>query len=133
MAQPAPIVVEVSPGELWDKITILRIKADRITDATKIQNVKAELAMLELAASKACAATGGLSELVARLSQVNTALWDVEDEIRDCERRKDFGLRFIELARSVYQLNDERGKVKREVNQLLGARMIEEKQYAKYD
>ncbi len=133
MAKPAPIVVEVSPGELWDKITILRIKVARITDATKFQNVKAELAMLELAAGKARAATGGLIELVARLSRVNAALWDVEDEIRDCERRQDFGSRFIELARSVYRFNDERSEVKREVNLLLGASIIEEKQYAKYD
>lgn len=131
MADMASIHVEISPGELWDKITILRIKAERIVDADKLRNVRHELSALQAAAARASVPTE-LGDVVGRLAEVNVALWDVEDEIRDCERRKDFGPRFIELARSVYRLNDERGDLKRRVNLLLGASIVEEKQYAAY-
>lgn len=131
MADASSILVEISPGELWDKITILRIKAERIVDADKLRNVRHELSALEAAAARASWPTE-LGDMARRLAEVNVALWDVEDEIRDCERRQDFGARFIELARSVYRLNDERGELKRRVNLLWGASIVEEKQYAAY-
>jgi hypothetical protein len=127
-----PILVEISPGELWDKITILRIKAERIADAGKLANVQRELAMLEAAGASACAMTAELNDLVARLGDVNRKLWDVEDDLRQCERRQDFTAHFIELARSVYRLNDVRGDLKRRINDALGASIREVKQYAAY-
>jgi hypothetical protein len=133
MNETPPILVEISPGELWDKITILRLKSERINDAAKVENVQRELAMLESVVVKASLSGPVLGALVRQLSQVNRALWDVEDEIRDCERQRDFGARFVELARSVYRHNDKRGEFKLQINTLLGARIVEEKQYVKYD
>ncbi len=131
MADASSILVEISPGELWDKITILRIKTERIADPGKLHNVLHELGVLEAAAAQATL-SGELSDVVRRLAEVNGALWDVEDEIRICERRQEFGPRFVELARSVYRLNDERGDLKRQINLLFGAIIFEEKQYAAY-
>jgi hypothetical protein len=130
--QAKPIRVEVAPGELIDKIAILQIKSERIADADKLKNVRAELQILEAARDGAMAATSELAALTAQLKQVNEALWEIEDGIRDCERARDFGPKFVELARSVYHTNDRRSALKRQINGLLGAKLIEEKSYAAY-
>ncbi|HPM81110.1 MAG TPA: DUF6165 family protein [Candidatus Anammoximicrobium sp.] len=130
--QAKPILVEVAPGELIDKITILQIKSERITDADKLRNVRIELEVLEAARDGAMPATGELGELTAQLKQVNEALWEIEDAIRDCEREQDFGPKFVELARSVYHSNDRRAALKRQINELLRSKLIEEKSYAAY-
>ena len=130
--QATPILVEVAPGELIDKITILQIKCERIADAAKLRNVRVELEVLEAARDGATAPSPELSALTAQLKQVNEALWEIEDAIRDCEREQDFGPKFVELARSVYHSNDRRAALKRQVNELLGSKLIEEKSYAAY-
>jgi len=129
---PRPITVEVAPGELLDKLTILRIKNRRITDPARLQNVRAELEVLEAARAESLGDSAELADLTAELTKVNEALWDIEDEIRVCERAGDFGPRFVELARSVYHRNDHRAAVKRRINELLGSKLIEEKSYATY-
>ncbi|GIX15736.1 MAG: hypothetical protein KatS3mg118_3695 [Paracoccaceae bacterium] len=126
------ILVPVSPGELIDKITILRIKARRITDARKLANVRTELALLEGVLSRCVPLEAPLPALVDELQAVNEALWQIEDDIRDCERRGDFGPRFVALARSVYRENDRRAALKRAINTALGSRIVEEKSYAPY-
>jgi hypothetical protein len=127
-----PIVVEIAPGELLDKITILEIKAERITDAEKLHHVQTELTALRAVRDRAIPASTELGELTAELRQVNGTLWDVEDAIRLCEREGDFGARFVELARSVYRHNDRRATLKRRINELLGSAIREEKQYTSY-
>jgi hypothetical protein len=127
-----PILVEIAPGELLDKITILEIKAERITDADKLHNVRTELAALRAVRDRAIPASTGLEELTAGLRQVNETLWDVEDAIRLCDRNGDFGERFVVLARSVYRHNDRRTALKRRINELLGSAIREEKQYTSY-
>lgn len=126
------INIEVGPGELIDKITILEIKAARIGDARKLANVRTELDVLSASRDSAVQPSRELAALTASLKQVNEALWDIEDEIRDCERAGDFGPRFIGLARSVYRRNDERASFKRQINDLLHAKIVEEKSYAAY-
>ena len=125
----ATISVPVSPGELIDKITILEIKRERITDAKKVSNVTAELELLTAARDRGVPASPELTQLTAELRRVNEALWDIEDAIRVCEDNRDFGPRFIELARSVYHQNDRRAALKRSVNELLGSKLVEEKSY----
>src|SRR5262245_7639785 len=127
-----PITVEVSAGELIDKITILQIKSARITDAAKLENVRRELAALEAARDGAIPRSEELDRLTGELRALNEALWEIEDEIRLCERRQDFGPRFVELARSVYHTNDRRSACKRRLNDLLGSRLVEEKAYTSY-
>ena len=126
------ISVEVSPGELIDKITILEIKLERIKDADKLANVKLEWETLSAARDAAIEPSGELERLSAELKQANERLWRIEDDIRDCERNKDFGDAFVELARDVYETNDTRAALKREINELLGSSLIEEKSYAAY-
>ena len=130
--QAKPILVEIAPGELIDKITILQIKSERIVAADKLKNVRVELEVLAAARDAAMPATAELADLTAQLKQINEALWDIEDAIRDCEREQDFGPKFIELARSVYHSNDRRAALKRQINELLGSKLIEEKSYAAY-
>ncbi|MBF0168292.1 MAG: hypothetical protein HQL45_11745 [Alphaproteobacteria bacterium] len=132
MTNNASILVEIPAGELIDKITILEIKAERIHDDAKLVNIRAELATLAQTRDQAMKASAELAALTAKLKSVNEALWVIEDDIRDCERAKDFGSRFIELARAVYITNDERANLKREINLLMGSRLIEEKSYAPY-
>ena len=103
-----PILVEIAPGELVDKITILEIKSERITDSSKLRHVHDELVVLEKARDQTMVPSAGLVALTADLKAVNEALWEIEDEIRQCERLGDFGPRFIQLARSVYRNNDHR-------------------------
>jgi hypothetical protein len=126
------IHVEIAPGELIDKITILQIKTERIAEAQKAANVRVELGLLLAAHERSVPASAALVDLTAQLKQVNEALWDIEDQIRICERDDDFGPRFVELARSVYHQNDRRAAVKRQINELLGSKIIEEKSYVKY-
>jgi hypothetical protein len=131
------IQVPVSWGELIDKIAILEIKSERISDAAKLANVRAELTALagvrdaNLPSDQKVLAS--LATLTADIKIVNEALWGIEDDIRDCERDKDFGPRFVELARSVYKTNDRRAALKRDINTLLGSELIEEKSYQSYE
>jgi hypothetical protein len=125
-----PLHVEVSPGELLDKITILQIKRARLVDPTKREHVLIELGSLQAARARALREPEALAPLVTELQRVNERLWDVEDELRRCEARQEFGPAFVELARSVYRLNDERARLKRRLNELCGSMLIEEKSYA---
>ncbi|MEQ8252351.1 DUF6165 family protein [Oceanibaculum nanhaiense] len=131
------IQVPVSWGELIDKIAILEIKSERISDAAKLVNVRTELAALagvrdaNLPSDQKVLAD--LATLTADIKKVNEALWEIEDDIRDCERDKDFGPRFVELARSVYKTNDRRAALKRDINTLLGSELVEEKSYQSYE
>jgi Family of unknown function (DUF6165) len=125
--------VPIGPGELIDKITILEIKvAQLLASPEKLANVRVELAALAAARDAALPPSPELAQLVAALKSVNATLWRVEDEIRDCERGGDFGPRFVALARSVYRTNDERAALKRRINDLLDADIVEEKSYAAY-
>lgn len=123
------IEVPISWGELVDKITILEIKAERIDDPKKLANVTRELWLLN---RKLSPVAQQVLRLKLRLKDVNTKLWDIEDEIRDCEREQNFGPRFIELARAVYVTNDQRADVKREINFALSSELVEEKSYRPY-
>ena len=126
------ILVAISPGELLDRITILRIKQVRILDAAKLANVKLELALLE----QTWRDWGGTAQDVAlderALQNVNERLWDIEDRIRDKEAKQCFDRDFIELARAVYVSNDERAAIKKRINLQLGSRLVEEKSYRQY-
>jgi uncharacterized protein DUF6165 len=126
------ILVPISPGELLDKITILRIKVARIQDAVKLANVKLELTLLEQTWKDSGCATQAVTVDEHALHAVNEQLWDIEDRIRDKEARQTFDRDFIELARSVYVCNDERAAVKKRINQRLGSRLVEEKSYKQY-
>ena len=126
------IRVPVSPGELIDKITILEIKSERMTDAKKVANVRTELSMLLNTWQASPFAAVDIGGEWAALRDINGKLWVVEDDIRDKERDKQFDARFIELARSVYVINDERAAVKRKINEKLGSKIVEEKSYKDY-
>jgi Family of unknown function (DUF6165) len=126
------IKVPISPGELLDKITILRIKSTRMSDAQKLDNVRRELRALEETWAASAHAKAGIEADVTALLEVNERLWVIEDHIRDKERAKAFDAEFIQLARSVYFENDERALVKRRINLKLGSALIEEKSYADY-
>lgn len=123
------IQVEVAPGELLDKWSILRIKSERIADPKKLASIRAEFAVVDATRRKHIPATPGLDALLGELKEVNERLWDIENAIRACEKRQDFGSEFVQLARSVYQTNDRRAAVKRQINDLLGAKFREEKDY----
>jgi hypothetical protein len=125
------ILTPISAGELVDKLTILRVKAERI-GAEKRANVLHELALLEAVAAREIAEDERITALTAELQGVNAALWDIEDGKRDCERRGDFGPGFIELARAVYRENDRRAAIKRAINEVAGSDIVEEKSYAPY-
>ena len=126
------ISVPVSPGELLDKITILRIKSSRMRDAGKLANVRIELALLEETWGASPYAKADIAADVAALQQVNERLWVIEDDIRDKERAQAFDSEFIRLARAVYFENDERAAIKRRINLKLGSTIVEEKSYAEY-
>jgi hypothetical protein len=126
------VLVEISPGELIDKVTILEIKLARISDQGKLRNVSMELEAMIGARDRAIEPSAELVELTNQLRQVNESLWNIEDEIRLCERNQEFGPRFIELARSVYLQNDCRSLLKRKINEMLGASLVEEKAYTEY-
>jgi hypothetical protein len=124
-----PVLVPIAVGELADKITILEIKAERITDAAKLRNVCSELEQLRAVWDRQGRRPAALEALTQELKKVNESLWVIEDEIRDCERAQDFGPQFIALARAVYRTNDRRAEIKREINLLAGSDIIEEKSY----
>ncbi len=126
------ISVPVSPGELLDKITILEIKAEQITDTEKLRNVKTELHLLTQVWKQSSVDNDRVQLLKQALKVVNQSLWKIEDKIRIKESRKEFDQEFIELARSVYLQNDKRAATKKEINALLGSRIMEEKSYAQY-
>jgi hypothetical protein len=126
MADP---VVPVSWGELFDKIAILEIKRVRLRSPTAVANTERELAALSAAVTRS---PPGLAELRAALAAVNQRLWTIEDRIREKEAQGDFGPEFVALARSVYRENDERVRIKRAINVLLGSGLVEEKQYSAY-
>ncbi len=126
------ILIPISPGELLDKITILQIKAERIDDAAKVANVKTELDMLEKVWADNVDSDATIEALAAELKSINEKLWVIEDDIRDEERNKRFGERFIELARAVYVVNDERADAKKRLNLHLNSTIVEEKSYQDY-
>jgi uncharacterized protein DUF6165 len=126
------IKVPISPGELLDKITILRIKAQRISDPQKLANVRMELSALEDTWGGSGYANADIDSEVDALLKVNERLWVIEDDIRDKERAQGFDAEFIRLARAVYFENDERADIKRRINLKLGSKIVEEKSYAKY-
>ena len=124
--------IPVSVGEIMDKITILEIKAERILDAAKLANVTAELDTLRPLVTHDALNTASIKALVAELKDINEALWDIEDNVREREYAKDFGEAFIALARAVYVTNDKRAEVKKQINLATGSTLIEEKSYEDY-
>jgi predicted nucleic acid-binding Zn-ribbon protein len=126
------ILAEISPGELIDKITILEIKRERLDDPAKLENVRYALDRLQATRGAALPHKDELASLEAELKEVNGRLWDIEDEIRDCERQGDFGQAFVALARQVYRQNDRRAALKKAIDRLYGSAMTEEKSYRAY-
>ncbi|THG39345.1 DUF6165 family protein [Sphingomonas olei] len=129
MATIAAPSVPVSWGELLDKITILEIKRDRIARAEARENVLREYRLLRAIGAQVLNRSG-VAALVEALKRVNETLWEIEDAIREQEAARDFGAEFVRLARAVYQRNDERAAIKREINRALESELIEEKSYA---
>ena len=126
------ISVPVSPGELLDKVTILRIKSKRMSDAAKLANVRIELKVLEQTWGVSAYSKVDIGADVNALLEVNERLWVIEDDIRDKERAQQFDAEFIRLARAVYFENDERAAIKRRINVKLGSSIVEEKSYSNY-
>ena len=126
------IKVPISPGELLDKITILRIKSQRMTDPQKVRNVRAELDALQETWSSSAYARIDIAADIEALQTVNERLWVIEDDIRDKERAQAFDAEFIGLARAVYVENDQRAAIKKRINVTLGSSIVEEKSYRPY-
>ena len=126
------IKIELSVGELLDKISILQIKAERIDDPSKVKNINKELDVLMSLWNDSPYSDTNLSSEINELKNINEALWDIEDKIRDKERNQLFDKDFIELARSVYFTNDKRAEIKRIINGKTGSELIEEKSYSEY-
>ena len=126
------IQAEVSIGEFLDKLTILQIKSDRITDRMKLENINKELQALLDTWSNSPYADSDVDQELNELRRVNETLWDIEDDIREQESKNAFDDRFIELARAVYQTNDKRADIKKRLNLKLGSDLIEEKSYSDY-
>jgi hypothetical protein len=127
--------IEVSTGEILDKLSILEIKLEHILDPVKRNNVLQEYVILVAAAEEIYDATPETDELrvlYLDLLNINKTLWNIEDQIRECERDESFGSDFIELARSVYYTNDDRAEVKKQINALTGSKLVEEKSYQDY-
>jgi Family of unknown function (DUF6165) len=129
MSAPVAPLAPVSWGELWDKITILRLKVSRLRSDIARTNAERELRLLQEVAGTPAAS---LHPLLAALLAVNTRLWRIEDLIREKEAAGDFGAEFVRLARAVYQENDERGRIKADLNRRLNSLVVEEKQYSSY-
>jgi hypothetical protein len=121
--------IEVSNGEIMDKLSIIQIKLERIKDETKLLNLRKEYDVLKEAADSILSVD---DPLYIALYEVNCGLWDIEDHIRDLEREKDFGDDFVQTARSVYFRNDKRSEIKREINIKTSSGLMEEKSYEKY-
>jgi hypothetical protein len=126
------LMVPVSPGELLDKITILRIKSARLSDQAKLVNVRYELTLLEQTWRRSLPNDPAIAADEAELQQVNAQLWDIEDQIREHEAQQRFDGAFVELARSVYIRNDERAAIKQRINRKLNSVIVEEKSYQPY-
>lgn len=126
------IETPVAAGELLDKMSILEIKSEKIKDAEKLKNISVELDMLKKVKADKLGETAELTQQYNALKAINEALWVIEDDIRECERQKQFDEKFIQLARDVYFTNDKRCEIKREINVLVGSQLIEEKSYQPY-
>ncbi len=127
------INIEISIGEFWDKITILQIKADRIKDKNKLINITKELNQLVNHWKKSSHNEIEIDAELKKLRHINEQLWDIEDNIRDKELAQEFDDVFVELARSVYFINDKRAEVKKEINKKMGSSLVEEKSYKEYN
>ena len=123
------MLIEVSNGEIVDKLTIIEIKLENIKDETKLANIRKEYDVVDQAVKKIIAKD---DPLYIELLNINKKLWKIEDDIRDCERTKDFGQKFIDLARAVYVTNDQRADVKKRINLQSGSNLVEEKGYQAY-
>ena len=123
------ILAEISAGELIDKITILEIKKIKISDENKLKDVEKELASLNETFKKFIPDQSQIKPLIDKLKSINLKLWDIESGKREAEKNMDFGKKFIELARTVYKSNDERAKIKLEINNLLGSNIKEVKSH----
>ena len=126
------IFVPTTPGELIDKLTILRLKSEKMTDAAKLVNVRHEMAVLSQTATAAIPMSPALRALWDELYEINADLWVIQDDIRAFEAKSDFGPGFIGLARAVYVTNVERARVKKNINLLLGSQIVEEKSYTEF-
>ena len=126
------ITAQISCGELIDKITILKIKAQHITDPEKLKNVCTELEILQNTCNVCINDYEAIAGLQEKLQEINQALWDIEDAIRVKERKKEFDDEFIQIARSVYITNDQRCMIKKEIDKVLGSRLTEEKSYEEF-
>jgi predicted nuclease with TOPRIM domain len=126
------ILSEISPGELLDKISILEIKLEKVRDQEGQKEIKKEYSILKEVQNSNIKITDELKKLFDELKSVNSALWDIEDKIRICEKNKDYGEVFIKLARGVYLSNDKRSKIKSEINTILGSNIKEVKEYVNY-
>ena len=124
--------VPISWGELFDKITILEIKLENLREVNALKNVKLEHDQLYIIYNRNFSENENAKSLITDLKIINQKLWDIEDKIRDKERSKTFNEDFIELARKVYFTNDERSRIKRNINEIFGSELIEEKSYAHY-
>jgi len=126
------ILSEISPGELLDKISILEIKLEKVKDKNSLEEIEKEYKILKEIQTSSIDITDKIKDLFQSVKNVNVKLWNIEDKLRICEKNKDFGKKFIELARSVYFANDERAELKSKINKILKSNIIEIKQYDNY-
>ena len=126
------ILSEISAGELIDKISILEIKLEKINNKESLEEINKEYKLLKEVQNSQIKMTGNLETLIKKIKNVNLNLWNIEDKLRICEKNKDFGKTFIELARRVYLNNDRRSKIKTEINKILQSNIREIKQYVDY-
>ena len=126
------ILSEISAGEILDKISILEIKLEKIKDKASLEEINKEYKILKEVQNSSLEVTEKLKTLFKEIKEINLNLWNIEDKLRICEKNKDFGQTFIELARGVYLNNDKRSKIKSEINKILGSNIREIKQYANY-
>ena len=130
--KPKKILSEISAGELLDKISILEIKREKIKNKANQKTINKEYKILKEVQNSSIEVTEKLKTLFKKIKEVNQNLWDIEDKLRFCEKNKDFGKNFIELARGVYFNNDKRSKIKSEINKILMSNIKEVKEYVQY-
>ena len=126
------ILIEVSVGELLDKLTILEIKQEKIKDPEKLKYINDEYSVLKDELNKSVKTNPKLDELFNSLKKINAKLWVIEDDKRLCEKNSDFGEKFVKLSRDIHFLNDDRAKIKLEINNHTGSKIKEIKEYTKY-
>jgi hypothetical protein len=131
VGQSMKLMIEVAPGELIDRLSILEIKLARIQDSGKLRNIRHEYEITKVERRKLGNFTPELEQLAAALKEANERIWDVEDNLRDLDRADTFDAKFIAFARSAYQTNDRRSEIKRRINELLKSEIMEEKSYAR--